>query len=102
MFELDEDEYEDYDDENEELSKEELAEASLFVKEGMKEITEDELKAFVTQMNKETKAKPSMEDEETLGKALEEVVAQQGKQEEYYDDDEIFENFSVDFIDLDD
>ena len=105
IYDLDEEEYDDYNDVEESedtLSREELAEASSFVKEGLKEFTEDDLEDFASAINETPSTNVSYNEEATLGMALEEVVAQQGQSEEFYDDDEIFENFSVDFIDLDD
>lgn len=82
------DEYED--SVEEEFTEEELDEVTLLVQEGMRELT--------AQSPKEEE-KP----EESLGKALQEVVARQEENEESDDDDDdFFDNFSVDFIDLDD
>lgn len=107
----DEDEYE----EDEEFTEEELEEATHFVQEGMKELTQEiveeiapaqekELtKEIVLEIPAESEEKLPEEVEASLGKALEEVAAQQEEKESLYDDeDDIFENFSVDFIDLDD
>ena len=115
---LDVDEEDDYDDE--EITEEELDEVTLLVQEGMKEITEESVEEVVpetvapekVEMTQEivleipeaVAKKKENEEEATLGKALEEVTIQQKKKEDIFDDDddELFENFSVDFIDLDD
>lgn len=108
---LDVDEEDDYDDED--ITEEELDEVTLLVQEGMKEITEEsveevapakeELTQEIVLEIPETVAKKTENDEEaTLGKALEEVTVQRKKKEDIFDDEDLFENFSVDFIDLDD
>ena len=98
-------------EEEEDITEEEIDQAALFVQEGMKELTEESLdevapktevestREIVLEIPEESKKKSSEEVEESLGKALEEVAAQEEK-EDIFDDD--FENFSVDFIDLDD
>lgn len=98
-------------EEEEDITEEEIDQAALFVQEGMKELTEESLdevatktevestREIVLEIPEEPKKKSSEEVEESLGKALEEVAAQEEK-EDIFDDD--FENFSVDFIDLDD
>ena len=101
-----EDEY-DEDEEDDEVDEPEV-EVEFFVQESMKEI-------FAEEAAKETADKvvdePSIqvekelkEDvvEETLGEALEKQNTEKKEQVEFFDDDEIFENFSMDFIDLDD
>lgn len=100
-----EDEYDD-DEEDDEVDDAEV-EVEFFVQESMKEI-------FAEEAAKETADKvvdePSIqvekeakEDivEETLGEALEKQNSEKKGQVELFDDDEIFENFSMDFIDLD-
>ena len=109
----DEDEYNEEDDED--ITEEELDEATLFVQAGMKELTQESLDAVVPAQEKETtkeivleiptepEKKPAEDVEASLGKALEEVTTQKEEKANLYDDDDdIFENFSVDFIDLDD
>ena len=98
-------------EEEEDITEEEIDQAAFFVQEGMKELTEESLdevapktevestREIVLEIPEESKKKSSEEVEESLGKALEEVAAQEEK-EDIFDDD--FENFSVDFIDLDD
>lgn len=119
MLEIeDEDEYDDEEneenDENGDITEEELDEATLFVQEGMKELTQeivDEVapmnekeltKEIVLEIPAESAKKSEGGEEASLGKALEEVAAQKEEKEALYDDaDDIFENFSMDFIDLD-
>lgn len=112
---LDLDEDDEYDDEEEEeITKEELDEATLFVQEGMKELTQESVdvvapakekeftREIVLEIPTESEKKPAEDVEASLEKALEEVSAQKEEKEALYDDeDDIFENFSVDFIDLD-
>lgn len=111
---LDIDDEDEYDDESEEITKEELDEATLFVQEGMKEFTQENVeevaqvkekeftREIVLEIPEESEKKPTEDVEASLGKALEEVTAQKEEKEDLYDDeDDIFENFSVDFIDLD-
>lgn len=110
MLELDDEE--EYDDED--ITEEELDEATLMVQEGMKELipeSEDEVlpvqekeatKEIVLDIPEQEEKKSVEELEESFGKALQEVNAKQEKQEDIYEDDDVFENFSVDFIDLDD
>lgn len=86
----------------------------LFVQEGMKELTQESVdevmpvkekeftREIVLDIPEQTEKKSSEEVEESLGKVLQEVNAKQEKKEEIYEDDDVFENFSVDFIDLDD
>ena len=112
---LDLDDDDEYDEEKEEITEEELDEATLFVQEGMKELTQESVDEVVPVQEKEftreivleiptESEKKSAEDvEASLGKALEEVTAQKEEKASLYDDEEdVFENFSVDFIDLDD
>lgn len=106
------DDEEEYDEDEEDITEEELDEATLFVQEGMKELTQESVdqvapvqeeeftREIVLDIPEQTAKEP--EDEASLGKALEEVITQKEKKEALYDDDDIFENFSVDFIDLDD
>ena len=97
VLELDEeDEYDD--EEDEAVTEEELDEATFFVQEGMKEMTQE----IVLEIPETATKKTETEEEATLGQALEEVVTHSTKKEDIFDDDDIFENFSVDFIDLDD
>lgn len=111
------DEEDEIDDEDEtddaDITEDELKEASLFVQEGMKELTQESLDAVISVEQKdctkeivfeiptEEDKQPVQDMEATLGKALEEVSAQKEDKEDLYDDDDLFENFSVDFIDLD-
>lgn len=76
-----EDEIDDIEYEEEEEEEEQEQEAELVMQNGIKELTQDE--------------------ETSLGQVLEEVVAQEEK-EAFFEDEDPFENFSVDFIDLDD
>lgn len=112
---LDLDDEEEYDDEeDEEITEEELDEATLFVQEGLKELTQENVdevvpvkekevtREIVLEIPTEPAKKPQGEEEASLGKALEEVASQKEEKEDLFDDDDIFENFSVDFIDLDD
>ena len=107
VLDLDEEENEEND-----ITEEELNEATQFVQEGLKElvqesveeptpIEEKELTKEIALDIPEKESVSSDEEEESLGKALEEVTSQKEKKEDIYDDDDIFENFSVDFIDLD-
>ena len=57
---------------------------------------------IVLDIPEQTEKKPAEAVEESLGKVLQEVNAKQEKKEDIFEDDDIFENFSVDFIDLDD
>ena len=97
-------EEEDYDEEDADSE----VEVEFYVQESVKEIFAEENaeKALETeadepsiQIEKDVKEEVV---EETLGEALEKQVVEQKEKAEYYDDDDIFENFSVDFIDLDD
>jgi len=113
VLDLDEEEYDD--EENEEITEEELDEATFFVQEEMKELTQETVEEVAPMQEKEatreivleipkgSERKSAQEVETSLGTALKEVAAQSGEKETIYDEDEdIFENFSVDFIDLDD
>lgn len=110
ILDLDEEE----DDEEENITEEELNEATQFVQEGLKELVQESVeeepapvqekeftREIVLDIPEQTTKKSDEEVEESLGKALEEVTAQQEKKEDLFDDDDVFENFSVDFIDLD-
>lgn len=111
---LDLEDEEEYDEDEEDITEEELDEATLFVQEGMKELTQESVdeiapvqekeftREIVLDIPEQTEKEPEEEVEASLGKVLEEVVAQKEKKEDLYDDDDIFEHFSVDFIDLDD
>lgn len=111
ILDLDEEE----DDEEEDITEEELNEATQFVQEGMKELVQESVeeeptpvqekeftREIVLDIPEQTEKKPTESVEESLGKVLQEVNAKQEKKEDIYEDDDIFENFSVDFIDLDD
>ena len=102
---------EENDDEEDDITEEELNEATQFVQNGLKELVQEgvEDEPIPTQEKEFTKeitldipeltAKKSDDEvEESFGKALEEVKVQNAKKEDLYDDDDIFENFSVDFI----
>ena len=115
MLDIDDEDEDEYDDDEEDITEDELDEVSLFVQEGMKELTQESVDDVLPVQEKEftreivleiptESEKNSVEDvEASLGKALEEVTAQKEEKENLYDDeDDIFENFSVDFIDLDD
>ena len=103
----------DEDDEEEDITEEELNEATQFVQEGLKEIMQEEVeiptpvqekeftKEIVLDIPEQTVQNSGENVEESLGKVLEEVASQDVKKEDLYDDEDIFENFSVDFIDLD-
>ncbi len=88
-IEVDEED-EDYDDEVM------VSEANLFLQEGMKELFPEEVEEVA---EPEVKQPVAEEKEDTLGSIL---AQQQSTKESFYDDDEDFENFSLDFIDLDD
>lgn len=105
----DEEEYEEEYDEPEEITEEELEEASSLVQEGLQELVEEKVekepaREIVFEIPKETEKKAIVEEEESLGKALQEVVAHEEEEKEplFEDEEDTFENFSVDFIDLDD
>lgn len=120
MLDIDDEDEDEYAEDEEDITEEELDEVSLFVQEGMKEIAQEGMKELtqesvdevipvkekeftreiVLDIPEQTEKKPI--EEESLGKVLQEVNAKQEKKEDIYDDDDIFENFSVDFIDLDD
>lgn len=115
ILDLDEEDEEDIEDfdQDEEVTKEELDEAAFFVQAGMRELMQEtakkpvntdtkELTQEVMQKIAEESEKKDEKPEEFLGKALQEVVAQKQEKNIYDDEDDIFENFSVDFIDLDD
>ena len=105
-------EYDDYassdEDEKHEDSNNEMM---LFVQEGMKEVFPDEEPVIeeqpveaeeVEELKEEMVVEPvvkTVENQDTLGEAL---AKQKEEQEEFYDDDDVLENFSMDFIDLDD
>ena len=110
ILDLDEEE----EDEEEDITEEELNEATQFVQNGLKELLQENAeeepipaqekevtKEITLDIPKHTAKKSDNEVEESFGKALEEVTVQSAKKEDIYDDDDIFENFSVDFIDLD-
>lgn len=80
------------------------AEAELLVQEGMREVfpeenAEEEIEEAILEVVAPEKTEEPSE-EEFLGKALAQQI-QADKEEKDDDDDEFFENFSVDFIDLD-
>ena len=115
MLDIDDEDDDEYDEDEDDITEEELDEVSLFVQEGMKELTQEDVEMIAPVQEKEltreivleipteseNKAKEDMES--SLGKALEEVTSQKEEKESLFDeDDDVFENFSVDFIDLDD
>lgn len=97
VLDLEDEEYED-EEENVEDEKTEDSEAELFVQEGMKEVFPEE--DLQVDANEET--------EEQIAEELPKVFAEEANLEEaeeqsdYYDEEDAFENFSIDFIDLDD
>lgn len=114
ILDIDDEDEDEYDDDNDDITEEELDEVSLFVQEGMKELTQESVdevmpvkekeftREIVLDIPEQTEKKPAEAVEESLGKVLQEVNAKQEKKEDIFEDDDIFENFSVDFIDLDD
>ena len=82
-------------DDDEYYDEEAIADANIFLQEGMKELfPEEEVPMTVTPVVSEPVAE---EEEDTLGA----VLAQQQKEEDSYFDED-FEDFSLDIIDLDD
>ncbi len=84
-------------DDDEYYDEEAIADANIFLQEGMKELfPEEEVPMTVTPVVSEPVAEEE-EEEDTLGA----VLAQQQKEEDSYFDED-FEDFSLDIIDLDD
>lgn len=91
---------EDYEEEVETEEEEEIPDpqTEFFVQEGMKEVFPEE-ESFTEEESEEAEEIKRIED------ALPEIFAEQEEQEseeEFLDEEEAFENFSIDFIDLDD
>lgn len=113
VLDLDEEDDEEDDEEEEDITEEELNEVTQFVQDELRELVQKSVEESTLMEEKElTKeiileipeapAKKSAEElEDSFAKALENVTAQNAKKTDLYDDDDIFENFSVDFIDLD-
>ncbi len=102
----DEEEYDDYEEsiyEEEVLSEEDADVAVQLIQEGMKELQPEDSKEFTQEIKLDIvePAEKKTIEETSLGKALEEVVAKEETNDED-DFEDILENFSVDFIDLDD
>lgn len=108
-------EFDDYDDEDED-NNEDNNEMEMLVQEGMKEVFPEEdivvevekvpekVTANTVEIPIEKVVQTAKKNEDTLGEALaKQLATEKETKEEYYDDDDGFlENFSVDFIDLDD
>lgn len=102
--EFDEEEAEVTEAEAQTENTEEDSEVELFVQEGLKEIfpeiEETSLDEVVQEKNPMKPAEPTDDEEVSIGKVLKQASEKEDK-EEFYDDDDTFENFSLDFIDLD-
>lgn len=111
------DEDDDYDEDmsdDVEDAKESEKEVELLLQEGMKEVfpEEAEVDPIVTVVDNKKEEEPiniviepvkeaeSNKEEDTLGAIL--AQQKEADKEEFYDDDGVLENFSLDFIDLDD
>ncbi len=102
--ELDEEESEVATEEEHVEETKEDAQAAMFVQEGLKEIFPEIQEASLDEAVQEKspiKSEEQADDEEvSIGKVLKQATGKEDK-EEFYDDDDLFENFSLDFIDLD-
>lgn len=90
----------DEEDDDEYYDEEPIVDANIFLQEGMKELfPEEEIPVQEEPVVPVVKQPVVEEKEDTLGSIL---AQQQGEKQSYFDDDDDFENFSLDFIDLDD